>query len=128
MGMNLQKEAPNVVTTPVFHELIRNGYHAEVVCQSAGFKKASVWYAEWIVRVISPDGSVEKLVASTTLPSSGTEEIRIRTFKTANGLISFLHAAGFMYPTIPLVEGGRHVHILPKDAPAAVDDTDSLTE
>lgn len=116
MGMDLEKEAPNVVTTQAFQKLIRDGYQAEVVCQSTAFKKANVWYAEWIIRVIKPDRSTIKLLASTTIPTNGIEEIRIRTFKTANGLISFLHTAGYTSANIPFEAGEARIQTLPNDA------------
>lgn len=112
--MDLEKEAPNVVTTKHFHELLRSGYLAEIVCTKAAYKKAAVWYGEWIVRVVDADGSFEKLVTSTRFPGSAGEEIKIRRAKTANGLISFLQTAGFTHPTIPLEEGGRQIMRLPE--------------
>jgi hypothetical protein len=114
MGTDIEKEAPNVVTTKHFHELLRSGYLAEIVCTQAAYKKAAVWYGEWIVRVVNADGTFEKLVSSTRQPATAKENIRIRTAKTANGLISFLHAAGFTHPVVPLEEGGRHVLELPE--------------
>jgi hypothetical protein len=107
--MDIEKEAPNVVTTKHFHELLRSGYLAEVVCTEKAYKKAAVWYGEWVVRVVNAEGTFEKLVSSTRMPSTSKENIKIRTAKTANGLISFLHAAGFRHPVIPLEEGGRQV-------------------
>lgn len=127
MGSHIEKEAPNVVTTKYFKELLRSGYLAEVVCTKEAFKKSAVWYGEWIVRVVDSDGTFERLVASTRLPGQAEEEIRIRTHKTANGLISFLEAAGFTHPTVPLKEGGRQIMRLPDDAigvPASDEDGD----
>lgn len=109
MGMDIEKEAPNVVTTKHFHELLRSGYLAEIVCTEKAYKKAAVWYGSWVVRVVNADGTFEKLITSTRLPNTSKESIKIRTAKTANGLISFLAAAGFSHPVIPLEEGGRQI-------------------
>lgn len=117
--MDLTKEAPNVVTTLLFQRLIREGFQAEVVCQNTAFKKANVWYAEWVIRIISPDTSAVRLLASTTIPTEGLEEIKIRTFKTANGLISFLHTAGYTSANIPFEAGDSRIQILPNDTPDA---------
>ncbi|WP_108816842.1 hypothetical protein [Loktanella sp. Alg231-35] len=125
MAIDLQKEAPNVVTTQFFQKLIREGFHAEVVCKSTAFKKANVWYAEWFIRILSPDKSAFRMLASTTIPTDGIEEIRFRTFKTANGLISFLHAAGYNSADIPFNEGDARIQVLPADAadPSGSEDT-----
>ena len=126
VGMDIDKEAPNVVTTKHFHELLRSGYMAEVVCTQKAYKKAAVWYGEWVVRVVNADRTFERLVSSTRMPSTAQESIRIRTAKTANGLISFLVAAGFSHPVIPMEEGGRDILSLGENPADAIDDlTDS---
>lgn len=119
--MDIEKEAPNVVTTKHFHELLRSGYLAEVVCTETAYKKAAVWYGEWVVRVVNAEGTFEKLVSSTRMPATSKESIRIRTAKTANGLISFLHAAGFRHPVIPLEEGGRQIMSLVENPADAIE-------
>lgn len=111
---NFSKEAPNVVTETQFKLLLRQGYKAEVVCRSAAFRKAAVWYGEWFIRVVSSDGSVEKLLVPFPRGGPQNEEIPLRMFKTANGLISFLDGMGFDQARLPLREGGREVLILPQ--------------
>ena len=37
--MDLDKEAPNVVTEPRFRDLVASGYRVEVVCKEDAFKK-----------------------------------------------------------------------------------------
>lgn len=126
MGLDIGKEAPNVVTTKHFHELLRAGYLAEVVCTQKAYKKAAFWYGEWVVRVVNAEGTFERLVSSTRLPSTAQENIKIRTAKTANGLISFLHAAGFRHPVVPMEEGGRQILALGENpADSITDSTDS---
>lgn len=114
MEIELEKEAPNVVTEPRFRKLIASGYLAEVVCQVTAYRKASVWYGEWIVRVVNPEGTFEKLLVTTPRRVDDMDEIKIRVFKTINGLSSFMHEAGFTHLDIPFFFGGRTIQSLPK--------------
>jgi len=50
---------------------------------------------------------------SKNVPISYGTEIVPQTFKTANGLISFLESLGFTHVTIPIYQGGRATHTLP---------------
>lgn len=108
----LKDEAPNILTKAYFIELVNAGYRADVICQSDAFSKASVWYGEWLICAVSPDGSEEKFVTSTT----DEDGIQFRVFKTANGILSFMEAAGFTYTTIPFKEGARTVHLISQTA------------
>lgn len=110
----MRTEAPNVVTTKQFQALLREGYLAEVLANEDAHKVSSVWYGSWIVRVVNEERTYERLVSSTRLPETASEQVRVRVHKTANGLISFLEAAGITHPTVPLKKGGRHAHRLPK--------------
>ncbi len=113
MGTELEKEAPNVVTEIQFKTLMHSGYHAEVVCKSHAHREKSVWYGEWFIRAVSRDHSVERLLVPARSRSyDGEDSIRLREFKTANGLISFLEGLGFEEVSIPLKKGGRSVHQL----------------
>lgn len=108
---DLSKEAPNVVTETQLKSLLRRGYHAEVVCRAAAYRHNAVWYGEWFIRAVNPENSVEKLLVPGRR-RKGEEEITLRIFKTANGLISFLEGIGFASAHIPMQEGGRTVHVL----------------
>ena len=116
MGSNLQKETPNVVTETFFRSLMLNAFQAEVVCRKAAHKKAAVWYGEWIIRVVDQEHSSERLLVPARQNSGKADEVAARTFKTANGLISFLESFGFSHVSIPLHEGGRSTHVLPDSA------------
>ena len=122
MGTDLNKEAPNVVTETLFRSLIHSGYQAEVVCKTSAHKKAAVWYGVWIIRVVNQDRTYEKLLVPARKRAKQEDEISLRTFKTANGLISFLQGIGFTHVNIPLQEGGRSTHVLPADALETDDD------
>lgn len=110
---DINKEAPNVVTETHFKTLMHSGYQAEVVCRTTAHKKAAVWYGIWIIRVVNKDRSYEKLLVPARKKLGDDDEIAVRTFKTANGLISFLESMGFPQINIPMVEGGRTIHVLP---------------
>lgn len=112
MGIEIDKEAPNVVTETLFKSLMRSGYQAEVVCKAEATKKSAVWYGIWIIRVVNKDRTFEKLLVPARQSAGAEDEIRIREFKTANGLISFMQGVGFTQVNIPLNEGGRSSHIL----------------
>lgn len=116
MEAELNKETPNVVTEPKFRQLVANGYHAEIVCQAAAYRKASVWYGEWIVRVVNLEGTFEKLLVTTPRRVGDMDEIKVRVFKTINGLSSFMHEVGFAHLDIPFLFGGRTIQSLSKEA------------
>jgi hypothetical protein len=110
----LSNEAPNVVTEIKFRSLIEEGYHAEVYSHAAAFRKSAVWYGEWTIRVVNEDRTFERMLVVGRTAKGDDGEIRIREFKTANGLISFLVGLGYTNANIPLGEGGRSLHVLPK--------------
>ncbi len=116
VGNELNKEAPNVVTETLFRSLMHSGYQAEVVCKTSAHKKAAVWYGLWVIRVVNQDRTYEKLLVPARKRAGQEDEISVRTFKTANGLISFLQSVGFEQAHIPLVEGGRSIHSLGENA------------
>lgn len=109
MGSETNKEMPNVVSETQFAKLVKQGFHVEVVAATDATKVSSVWYGVWFVRVVSEDGSVEKLLTTARSASGGFDR---REFKTANGLISFLHRHGFNSSRVPHYEGGRETYSL----------------
>lgn len=108
--MDLEKEAPNVVTEPRFRDLAASGYRVEVVCKADAYKKGPNWHGIWILRAVSDDG-VEKLLVTARTRTS-RNDIKIREIKTVTGVISFLQGIGFSHADIPLEEGKRTVHKL----------------
>ena len=115
MDRDLQKEAPNVVTEPGFRQLLAKGYQAEVLCRQDAYIKASVWYGEWIVRVVDQERTFEKLLVTVPRRIGDADEVRIRTFRTINGLASFMHRHGFAHVDVPFQQGGRSSQSLPDD-------------
>lgn len=114
MRTDIIKEAPNVVTENPFKSLIFSGFQAEVVCRIAAHKKAAMWYGEWIIRVVNQDRTYERILVSARSRAS-EEEIIVRTFKTINGLVSFLDPLGFTHINVPMDEGCRSTLVLPDD-------------
>lgn len=111
MTFDLGKTAPNVVTEGRLRSLMAEGFNAEVICTSSASRKAAVWYGKWVIRGVSQDGSSERLLVLSRA-SADKDEVQIREFKTANGLISFLSDLGCSHANIPLKEGGRSTHTL----------------
>ena len=115
MVTDLGKEAPNVVTEARFRQLLAKGYQAEVVCLAEAFCKASVWYGEWIIRVVNRERTFEKLLVTTPRRVGDADEVKVRVFKTINGLSSFMHRVGFTHVHAPFHRGGRASQALPSE-------------
>lgn len=113
LGTDLEKEAPNVVTEPGFRRLLARGYQAEVVCRAEAYRKSSVWYGEWIVRVVNDQQTFEKVLVTTPRRTGDVDEVKVRVFRTINGLASFMHEMGFARLDVPFQLGGRSVHRFP---------------
>lgn len=116
--MDLEKEAPNVVTEPRFRDLVASGYRVEVVCKANAFRKGPNWHGSWILRAVS-DAGVEKLLVTARTRTS-RNDIKIREIKTVTGVISLLQAIGFSHADVPLEEGRRTVHKLSSEEMAAL--------
>lgn len=104
--MDFLERVPNVVTETQFKELIDSKeFCTEILSTTNAERKAAVWYGAWVLKAINEDGSEEKLLVPSR--TSSGQGIRIRVFKTANGLISFLHGLGYTVVQIPLREGEK---------------------
>lgn len=103
--MDLEQEAPNVVTEAGFRDLIESGYHVEVICKEDAYRKNSVWHGLWVLRAVSDEGVEKQLV--TARARGGGDYIQVRTFKTVTGLVSFLIDLGFSVVAFPVFEGQR---------------------
>jgi len=115
--MDLDKEAPNVVTEPRFRDLAESGYRVEVHCKSGAYRKGPNWHGVWTMRVVSDEG-VEKLLVTARTRTSHND-IKIREIKTVTGVISFLQGIGFSHADIPLEEGQKSIHTLSAEEIAA---------
>lgn len=103
---NLTPEAPNVVTEKQLRSLLdEEGYLAEIVCQKKPELVYGQWKGSWFVRAISPDGQIEKLLVP--FRADLKQGIKVREFKTANGVVSFLLSLDFEEMHFPMVEGKK---------------------
>ncbi len=100
----------NITTEQGLRHLLTEGHHVEVLCKGAPFKKGPTWYGVWIMRTVSPESKEKLLVTARTRTT--TNDIKVREFKTATGVISFLIGVGFDTANIPLKEGQRTSHVL----------------
>lgn len=101
---------PNVITEQGLRELAEKGHGIEVLCQAGPKRKGPSWYGLWIMRTIGADGKEKLLVTARTRVTQNA--IKVREFKTATGLISFLIGIGFSHANIPLREGETTLHRL----------------
>ncbi|MFA8388304.1 MAG: hypothetical protein ACEPO2_22010 [Pelagibaca sp.] len=101
--MDLEKEAPNVVTEPRFRDLVASGYRVEIICKEAAFKKGPNWHGVWILCAIGDEGQQKLLVTARTRTSRN--DIKIREVKTVTGMLSLLQSVGFSHADLPLEKG-----------------------
>ena len=113
LSIDLDREAPNVVTELQFKVLLRKGYRVEIIARGDPEKRGAFWYGDWIIAVVNEDRSAQKILVPARSRDYDEEEIRFREFKTANGLLSFMHKFGFPAVSIPMVAGGRTLHERP---------------
>lgn len=99
---------PNVITEQGLRELAENGHSVEVLCESDPERKGPSWYGVWTIRTINHDGHERLLVTARNRPSQN--DIKVREFKTATGVISFLVGVGFSEARIPLKNGKKTAH------------------
>ncbi len=101
---------PNVITEQGLRELAENGHTVEVLCEADPERKGPSWYGLWIMRTVSSEGHERLLVTARNRPSRN--DIKVREFKTATGVISFLVGVGFSDARIPMKFGGKTLHCL----------------
>ena len=106
----MPNQGPDVVSEEGLRELLNRGYQAVVICSEVPVQKAYFWHGLWHILCISLDGQSERLLVSARRDAEGGD--KPREFRTANGLISFLHSLGFRSVMVPMEEGGRLSHNL----------------
>jgi hypothetical protein len=104
---------PNVTTEQGLRDLVESGHVVEVLCQSNPVKKGPSWHGTWVMRTVGKDGRERVLVTARTRTSRN--DIKIREFKTATGVISFLVGIGFTHASLPMKTGHRTSHSLSED-------------
>ncbi len=104
---------PNVVTEQGLRELAEKGHTVEVLCKADPERKGPSWYGLWLMRTVSNEGKEKVLVTARTRVTQNA--IRVREFKTATGVISFLVGVGFPQASIPMRNGEKTLHRLVSD-------------
>jgi len=104
---------PNVTTEQGLRALAEEGHAVEVLCKAEPERKGPSWYGLWIMRTIGKDGQEKILVTARTRLTQNA--IKVREFKTATGVISFLVGAGFSQASIPMKNGEKTSHRLVSD-------------
>jgi len=104
---------PNVTTEQGLRALAEEGHAVEVLCKAEPERKGPSWYGLWIMRTIGNDGQEKILVTARTRLTQNA--IKVREFKTATGVISFLVGAGFSQASIPMKNGEKTSHRLVSD-------------
>lgn len=95
------EEAPNVVSEEGSKHLLAEGWQMDVVCLVAAEKRHASYYGQWGIRFSSPDERFERYLVT------ARKLMEMRTFKTINGLVSFVQDFGVNAPQIPLQKGMR---------------------
>ncbi|MBB3988517.1 hypothetical protein GGQ68_004874 [Sagittula marina] len=93
--------------------LAEEGHTVEVLCKADPERKGPSWYGLWIMRTVGNDGQEKILVTARTRVTQNA--IRVREFKTATGVISFLVGIGFAQASIPMKIGETTSHRLVSD-------------
>ena len=104
---------PNVTTEQGLRVLAKDGHTVEVLCKADPERKGPSWYGLWIMRTVGNDGQEKILVTARTRVTQNA--IRVREFKTATGVISFLVGIGFAQASIPMKKGETASHRLVSD-------------
>lgn len=102
MGMskqiNVEREC---VTLDRCRALVGTGWMLEVLCVVTAVKRHANYFGEWSVTVVSPDCATQLDLVT------ARNAVETRSFRTINGLVSFLEGFGVFAPQIPLRAGMR---------------------
>ena len=104
---------PNVTTEQGLRALAEEGHTVEVLCKADPERKGPSWHGLWLVRTVGNDGQEKILVTARTRLTQNA--IKVREFKTATGVISFLVGVGFSQASIPMKNGEKTSHRLVSD-------------
>ena len=103
----------NVTTEQGLRALAEAGHSVEVLCKTDPERKGPSWYGLWLMRTVGNDGQEKILVTARTRLTQNA--IKVREFKTATGVISFLVGVGFSQASIPMKNGETTSHRLVSD-------------
>ena len=121
LSSNPARDVADVVTESELKVLLRTGYRCEVIPREEPHMRGPVWYGNWVVAAVDDERTVERPLVSMRRKNGHGGAKAVREFRTANGLISFLHRLGFRSITLPMEQGSRAAHRLPADRPDSSD-------
>ena len=98
----MSDQSVNVTTEAALRKNLISGGQIELTCKASPSRRGSVWYGAWVIHSIEMSGQSKALVTARGSRSDG--DIKVRVFKTATGLISFLQECGFSEIRFPFVE------------------------
>ena len=101
MSHNILDQGPNVVSEDGFKQLLNEGYSAEIVCTQSAAKQHNTFTGIWIIRAVSQDDKIKKLLVTSR------RDFKVREFKTINGLLAFFDQFDVKIQQIPWIEGVR---------------------
>lgn len=104
---------PNVTTEQGLRVLAGKGHTVEVLCKADPERRGPSWHGLWLVRAVGNDGQEKLLVTARTRLTQNA--IKVREFKTATGVISFLVGVGFSQANIPMKNREKTSHRLVND-------------
>ena len=104
---------PNVTTEQGLRALAEEGHTVEVLCKEEPQRRGPSWYGLWIMRTAGKEGQQKILVTARTRLTQNA--VKVRKFKTATGVISFLVGIGFSKASLPMKEGETASHHLGSD-------------
>lgn len=104
---------PNVTTEQGLRALAEEGHTVEVLCKADPERKGPSWHGLWLIKTLGADGQEKILVTARTRLTQNA--IKVREFKTATGVISFLVGVGFSHANLPMKNGEKTSHRLVSD-------------
>ena len=104
---------PNVTTEQGLRALAEEGHAVEVLCKADPERKGPSWHGLWLIKTLGADGQEKILVTARTRLTQNA--IKVREFKTATGVISFLVGVGFSHANLPMKNGEKTSHRLVSD-------------
>ncbi|MBM1222775.1 MULTISPECIES: hypothetical protein [Rhodobacterales] len=96
---------PNVINEQGLRLSLKHGGQLEIECREEPFRKGPSWHGLWFMKSIDPSGEVQMLVTARMDATRGG--FKVREFKTATGIISFLSDCGFAAVHFPLRAGDK---------------------
>lgn len=96
---------PNVISEQGLRQSLEHGGQLEIECREGPFRKGPSWHGIWIMKSVDPSGEGQMLVTARMDAAQGG--FKVREFKTATGIISFLADCGFSAAHFPLRAGEK---------------------